>query len=77
VTAACSQGGPGRTQRPEDLQQEIESITGRLYVLPDATAVYPGHGADTTVGASRAEYAVFASREHPLGLRGDVLWTQP
>src|SRR3954447_4494267 len=57
-------GGPGRTQTPELLAQEIESITSRLYTLPDTLAVYPGHGANTTVGASKAEYAVFASKPH-------------
>lgn len=67
-------GGPGRTQRPEDLRQEIESIVSRLYVLPDVTLVHPGHGASTTIGASRREYAVFAAKEHDPGLCGDVLW---
>ena len=69
-------GGPGRTDRPEALQQEIQSILKRLYVLPDETAVYPGHGDDTTIGESKKEYAVFASREHPSDLKGDVLWLE-
>lgn len=67
-------GGPGRTQSPDALQQVIESITTRLFVLPDDTAVYPGHGADTTIGAAKQEYADFASRPHPPDLCGDVLW---
>jgi hydroxyacylglutathione hydrolase len=67
-------GGPGHSSRPEDLQQEIQSILQRLYVLPDETVVYPGHGEDTTIGDSKREYAVFASREHPADLSGDVLW---
>ena len=67
-------GGPGRTQTPGDLQQTIASITGRLYSLPDGTLVLPGHGDDTTIGQSRREYAVFASRQHPPDLCGDVLW---
>lgn len=67
-------GGPGRTQTPENLQQEIASITSCLYVLPDATLVLPGHGPTTTIGVSKAEYAVFASKSHPAELRGDVLW---
>lgn len=67
-------GGPGRTRTPEDLQQAIASITTRLYTLPDNTNVYPGHGANTTVGASKAEYAVFAARQHPADLCGDVTW---
>ena len=67
-------GGPGRTQRPADLQQSISSITKRLYALPDQTVVLPGHGGDTTIGESKREYAVFASREHPPDLAGDVTW---
>ena len=67
-------GGPGKTQTPEALKQVIGSITETLFVLPDDTNVYPGHGSDTTIGAARAEYAVFASQEHPADLCGDVLW---
>ena len=67
-------GGPGRTQTPDDLRQTIASITERLYSLPDETLVLPGHGADTTIGESRREYAAFASREHPADLCGDVTW---
>lgn len=67
-------GGPGHSSSPQDLQQTIESITRRLYTLPDDTAVLPGHGDDTTIGRSRQEYAAFASRQHPADLHGDVLW---
>jgi len=67
-------GGPGRTQTSADLQQTIASITERLYPLPEDTLVLPGHGADTTIADSKREYAVFASREHPSDLCGDVLW---
>jgi glyoxylase-like metal-dependent hydrolase (beta-lactamase superfamily II) len=67
-------GGPGRTQRPDDLRQIVRSITQRLYVLPDDTIVLPGHGDTTTLGRSREEYAVFASKPHPDDLCGDVLW---
>jgi glyoxylase-like metal-dependent hydrolase (beta-lactamase superfamily II) len=67
-------GGPGHGDTPDDLQQEFHSIVERLFVLPDDTAVYPGHGDGTTIGRSKREYAVFASREHPADLCGDVLW---
>lgn len=67
-------GGPGRTNTPEELQQTIESITSRLYTLKDNVKVLPGHGDDTTIGASKKEYEVFASKEHPKDLCGDVLW---
>jgi glyoxylase-like metal-dependent hydrolase (beta-lactamase superfamily II) len=67
-------GGPGRTQTPELLAQEIASITSRLYSLPDTLVVYPGHGANTTIADSKAEYAVFAAKPHDPALSGDVLW---
>jgi glyoxylase-like metal-dependent hydrolase (beta-lactamase superfamily II) len=67
-------GGPGRTATPADLRQAIHSITSRLFELPDDTRVHPGHGDGTTLGASKREYAVFASREHPADLCGDVTW---
>ncbi len=69
-------GGPGHSDRPEDLQQEIQSILQRLYVLPDETMVYSGHGDTTTIGRSRQEHAVFASQQHPPDLCGDVLWLE-
>ena len=67
-------GGPGHTNRPDELRQEIRSIVERLYILPDDTVVYPGHGPNTTIGESKKEYAVFASREQPADLCGDVTW---
>ncbi|MFQ6026382.1 MAG: MBL fold metallo-hydrolase [Dehalococcoidia bacterium] len=67
-------GGPGKTRSPEALHQVIDSITKKLLVLPDDTAVYPGHGLDTTIGQARQEYQVFASKQHPADLQGDVFW---
>jgi glyoxylase-like metal-dependent hydrolase (beta-lactamase superfamily II) len=67
-------GGPGKTRSPEALQQVIDSITKKLLVLPDDTAVYPGHGDDTTIGKARAEYQVFASKPRDPALFGDVAW---
>ncbi len=47
-------GGPGNTwQNADAFAQIIESIKTKLFVLPDETAVYPGHGADTTIGAEK------------------------
>ncbi|MCS7207079.1 MAG: MBL fold metallo-hydrolase [Dehalococcoidia bacterium] len=67
-------GGPGRTRTPQDFRQIVESIRQRLLTLPEDTRVLPGHGAATTIGRARAEYAVFASRPHPPDLCGDVVW---
>lgn len=69
-------GGPGYSRDHAALLQEIESITTRLYPLGDELLVLPGHGDSTTIGASKAEYAVFASTEHAGDLRGDVLWAR-
>ena len=47
-------GGIGRTDLPGGSLPVLEhSIRGQLYSLPDDTAVYPGHGPDTLVGAER------------------------
>ena len=67
-------GGPGKSRSLEAFRQELDSITRKLLVLPDDTAVYPGHGDDTTIGTARQEYHIFASRPHPADLYGDVAW---
>lgn len=67
-------GGPGRTQNNADFEQELRSITERLYVLPDHIVVHPGHGLPTTIGESRREYEAFARRPRTPDLQGDVLW---
>jgi len=67
-------GGPGHSNSPQELQQNIASITERLFTLPGDTLVLPGHGDNTAIEQSRQEYAVFASRPHPPDLHGDVLW---
>lgn len=69
-------GGPGHSRSPENLREEITSITTKLYVRPDETIVYPGHGPGTTIGESKAEYAVFAAKPHADELHGDVLWLE-
>ena len=69
-------GGPGHSRSNELLQQEIGSIISQLYPLPDTTIVLPGHGDTTTIGESKTEYAVFAGKEHPADLSGDVAWLE-
>jgi glyoxylase-like metal-dependent hydrolase (beta-lactamase superfamily II) len=47
-------GGPGNTwEDPEKFAQIIEAIGSKLFTLPDDTAVYPGHGDDTTIGTEK------------------------
>jgi len=46
--------GIGRYDLPGgDYNQLMNGIHTRLMVLPDETAVYPGHGSGTTIGAER------------------------
>jgi glyoxylase-like metal-dependent hydrolase (beta-lactamase superfamily II) len=47
-------GGPGNTDRADgNFGQIIDSIRTKLFVLPDLTRVYPGHGKSTTIGDER------------------------
>ena len=68
-------GGPGRTNTPDDLRQVVQSIEERLLTLPDGSLVLPGHGVDTTIATSKAEFAVFRSKPQPDDLYGHVSWT--
>lgn len=56
-------GGPGATGRSwSDFPTIIESIRSRLLVLPPATRVLTGHGAETTVGAEAPHLAEWLAR---------------
>ena len=47
-------GGPGNTWgNKEAFGEIIASISSKLFVLPDETRVYPGHGNDTSIGAEK------------------------
>jgi hydroxyacylglutathione hydrolase len=67
-------GGPGKTGTSADFKQILKSIETRLFVLPDDTEVYPGHGEATVLGKEKKEFAIFASKPHDPNLCGDVLW---
>jgi hydroxyacylglutathione hydrolase len=52
---ALFKGNVGRTDIPGgDFAQLEDSIRSRIYTLPDATTVFPGHGEPTTVGDEKA-----------------------
>ena len=56
-------GGPGNTWGDKAaFAQIIDSIESKLFVLDDATAVYPGHGDDTTIGAERPQLQEWKDR---------------
>lgn len=67
-------GGPGKTFAAGDLEAIIASITSRLHPLPDDVVVMPGHGANTTIGESRSQYAEYVKHPHAAGYFGDVEW---
>ncbi|HEU4480762.1 MAG TPA: MBL fold metallo-hydrolase [Actinomycetota bacterium] len=56
-------GGPGNTWGDADAFASIlDAIEKKLFVLDDATRVYPGHGKDTTIGAERPQLEEWRSR---------------
>lgn len=67
-------GGPGKTQSPADLRQIIESIASKIFVLPEDTQIYPGHGDSTVLEKEKTGFAIFSARPHDPDLCGDVLW---
>ena len=68
-------GGPGKTGSPLRFKEIVESIKSKIFVLPDDTLVYPGHGDTTILRKEKAEFAAFSSQSHP-DLCGDVLWLE-
>jgi glyoxylase-like metal-dependent hydrolase (beta-lactamase superfamily II) len=56
-------GGPGLTKRPGgDFALIVESIRAKLFTLPEATIVYPGHGRSTTIGAEKPHLGEWIER---------------
>jgi hydroxyacylglutathione hydrolase len=56
-------GGPGLTGWPlSDFDTVIASIRDRLFTLPDATLVHPGHGRSTSIGAERPSLKEWIAR---------------
>ena len=54
------QGSIGRADLAGgNFDELIEHICSRLFVLPNDTVVYPGHGAPTTIGTEKAENPFF------------------
>jgi glyoxylase-like metal-dependent hydrolase (beta-lactamase superfamily II) len=67
-------GGPGKTSAAGDLDTIIAAITAKLLPLPEDTVVMPGHGANTTIGEAKRQYAEYTKKPHAPGHFGDVEW---
>ncbi|MEU9059210.1 MBL fold metallo-hydrolase [Streptomyces sp. NPDC048430] len=58
-------GGPGATGRSySHFPTIIRSLRDRLFRLPAETAVHPGHGDDTTIGAEAPQLQRWIDRGH-------------
>ena len=56
-------GGPGRTTNPTDFASLMGGLEEKVFGrLPDETVVYPGHGADTTLGKERSSIPEWRAR---------------
>ncbi len=56
-------GGVGKTWSAEDFDSLYADVVARVFdVYPDSTWVYPGHGADTTLGAQRPHLSEWRAR---------------
>jgi glyoxylase-like metal-dependent hydrolase (beta-lactamase superfamily II) len=64
VTGDCLfPGGVGKTWQPGDFERLLGDVTTKLFdVYPDDTAVYPGHGSDTTLGNERPKLLEWEAR---------------
>ena len=63
VGDALFAGSIGRTDLPGgSTELLLASIRSKLLSLPDATAVYPGHGPPTTIGAERSHNPFLTGR---------------
>ncbi|MGB0971293.1 MAG: MBL fold metallo-hydrolase [Mycobacterium sp.] len=56
-------GGPGRTTNPDEFTSLIDDLETKVFArYPDGTAIYPGHGDDTTLGVERPHLAEWRER---------------
>lgn len=68
--------GPGRTESPAAFRRILETLTRKIFTLPDTVLVFPGHGPPTNVGYERTAFEGFVRRGYPDDLHGDVIWSR-
>ena len=66
--------GPGKTGSPADFKKIVESLTGKIFVLPDDTQIFSGHGKSTILEKERRAFEAFSARPLDPNICGDVLW---
>jgi glyoxylase-like metal-dependent hydrolase (beta-lactamase superfamily II) len=67
--------GPGKTWSPADFKRIVESLSSKIFVLPEDTRIYPGHGGSTVLKKEKQAFEAFCARDHASNLCGDVLWS--
>jgi glyoxylase-like metal-dependent hydrolase (beta-lactamase superfamily II) len=67
--------GPGKTGSPADFRRILESLANKIFVLPEDTRIYPGHGNSTVLKKEKQAFEAFSARDHDSDLCGDVLWS--
>ena len=68
--------GPGKTGSPADFKQIVESLQSKIFVLPEDTQAFPGHGDHAVLGKEKQAFEAFSARSHDPNLCGDVLWSK-
>ena len=76
-----SKSGPGTDGLRRRARRMIRAATLAASLaagpaLAEDVIFYPGHGDDGDLKSSRADYKVYASRQHSAELCGDVEWTK-
>lgn len=68
-------GGPGKTGSATDFKRIVESLSSKIFVLPEDTRIYPGHGNSAALKKEKQAFEAFSAGAHDPNLCGDVLWT--
>ena len=67
--------GPGKTGSPAAFKRLLESLTHKIFTLPEDVEIYPGHGDSTILKKEKQAFEAFSAKTHDPNLCGDVLWS--